>query len=544
MRNIHRKGERGFSLIIALLALMLLSAVGIGMMYTSTTETAVSGNFKAEETAYFAARAGIEEARDRLIPVPGNTAAYTIAPAVSALTMPGGGAFALYILNGGTTMADVTSLSSTNLLADDELCHDFPNQAGMSYVAPNIRCGTLPAGGWYTSTTSVTSTGGAVPLPMDYKWVRVTLKANNTYGGATPTSFVDSAMPGTNQVCLSGNSAGAYEIAPSAAGCAATTSPVYLLTALAMTRVGSGWARRIVQQEVAQYTNNYNLPGGLFAVGNGCGALSLGGGVNTGSFNSAAEATKTNPPSNLANSGGDVGTNGNASLDGGVGSTNIHGNIYTGDPTGVGPCPANGLTVSGSPAYSGMAGGLAPPPIAVPPMPNPLPPTTAQTYRGAQSLPAGAYGNVVIKGPTTLVGGASANNPAIFTMNSLALNGGGTLTITGYVVLNLAGVGQSTVLDLSGGGFANMSYDPRAFIINYGGTDNIYIGGGGQAYAEIDAPNAAITFRGGSDFYGQAIGRTIDDRGGTNFYWDTSLQPPPAVNTSTFHEIAMRELTY
>jgi Tfp pilus assembly protein PilX len=38
MSKMHRKGERGFSLLIALLALMLLSAVGIGMMYTSSTE--------------------------------------------------------------------------------------------------------------------------------------------------------------------------------------------------------------------------------------------------------------------------------------------------------------------------------------------------------------------------------------------------------------------------------------------------------------------------------------------------------------------------
>ena len=67
--------------------------------------------------------------------------------------------------------------------------------------------------------------------------------------------------------------------------------------------------------------------------------------------------------------------------------------------------------------------------------------------------------------------------------------------------------------------------------------------GGTDAYAVINAPNSPITFRGGSNFYGQAIGKTIDDQGGTNFYWDTSLVSPPP-NTNSFYAISMRELSY
>src|ERR1700693_2605668 len=66
----QQKTEQGFSLIVALLALMLLSAVAVGMMFIASTETAVSSNFKSEETAYFAARAGVEEVRDRMLPSP------------------------------------------------------------------------------------------------------------------------------------------------------------------------------------------------------------------------------------------------------------------------------------------------------------------------------------------------------------------------------------------------------------------------------------------------------------------------------------------
>src|SRR6266496_5098326 len=70
MHKMHQEKEQGFSLIVALLALMLLSAVAVGMMFMASTETAVSSNFKSEETAYFAARGGVEEVRDRMLPSP------------------------------------------------------------------------------------------------------------------------------------------------------------------------------------------------------------------------------------------------------------------------------------------------------------------------------------------------------------------------------------------------------------------------------------------------------------------------------------------
>src|SRR5258708_34371760 len=58
--------ERGGALGMALLVLLLLTAVGMGMILMSNTETNISANFKDEQTAYFAAKAGIEEVRDRL----------------------------------------------------------------------------------------------------------------------------------------------------------------------------------------------------------------------------------------------------------------------------------------------------------------------------------------------------------------------------------------------------------------------------------------------------------------------------------------------
>src|SRR5258708_12240158 len=65
--------EQGFALIIALLTLLLISAALMGMFIMSNTETNVSANFRDEQTAYFASKGGIEEARARLLPTATNT---------------------------------------------------------------------------------------------------------------------------------------------------------------------------------------------------------------------------------------------------------------------------------------------------------------------------------------------------------------------------------------------------------------------------------------------------------------------------------------
>src|SRR5207249_10911737 len=53
-------------MIIALFALLLLSVVGLGMMYSTNMETSINGNYRDKQTAFYAAMAGLQEARDRL----------------------------------------------------------------------------------------------------------------------------------------------------------------------------------------------------------------------------------------------------------------------------------------------------------------------------------------------------------------------------------------------------------------------------------------------------------------------------------------------
>ena len=314
-------------------------------------------------------------------------------------------------------------------------------------------------------------------------------------------------------------------------------TPVYLVTALAVTPSG---ARRIVQQELAHAPPVTPPNLGFFATGAGCSALNIAGNANTGSFNSATQNPPTNPPSNQSNTNGNVGANGSVSVGGS--STSVNGSISTNLPASLGACPANGVSKSGNPTMGPLTWLPNPYNPPVPPLPNPLPPQTSKTYKNTTLAP-GAYGNITLQGNVTLTGG-TPGNPAVYTINSLALNDNANLMITGPVVINLAGVGQASVLSMTGGSFSNSTYIPGNFAINYGGSGSMVVAGGNAAFAIINAPKAAISFHGGSKFYGAAVGSTIDDQGGTSLYWDMSTQIPPPVNNSLFHEISLRELSY
>ncbi|HEV8493583.1 MAG TPA: hypothetical protein VGR76_15005, partial [Candidatus Angelobacter sp.] len=58
--------ERGMALLLALFALLLLSAIGLGMVLASYTETRVDTNYNGSLRSYYAARSGLEEVRDRV----------------------------------------------------------------------------------------------------------------------------------------------------------------------------------------------------------------------------------------------------------------------------------------------------------------------------------------------------------------------------------------------------------------------------------------------------------------------------------------------
>ena len=554
MRIMNHRKERGIALLLSVLALLLLSAVAAGMIYMASTENSIAANFKSEETVYFAARAGIEEVRDRMIPSNG-VAPYNINSLLTSLNLPSSASpNVIYILqNNPTTPLTMSSVTGATYF-DDELCHDYAIGAMARSTTPKVRCTALPSGtAWYQTLTiaqggfsqAPTWTSGGTSNPLDWKWTRISVKASNS------TPYCIDGTTGTtcsNQTpavaCYDGTSE--KQVAPGTyatamAACASiSANPVYLLTSLAVSSTGT---RRVVQAEIAQTPLSSNQPGGLFATGVGCSPapLNFGGNITTGSFNSSTESTPTNPPSNLALSGGNVGANGGISVGGS--SAAINGTVASTLPPGTTGCPL-AITQSGHPSIGGETQ-MSSPYIPTTPTIPPHTPTSTKYKNGNTTLTAGTYGDIQITASATLtLTGGTVANPAIYNFNSISEAGQGTLAVTGPVVINIAGVGQATVLDLSGGGFTNSTNIPSDLIINYGGTGTVKMSGGSGAYFELNAPIAALTLVGNSTFYGSAVAQTITVQGSPNFYWDQATIPPPTTNTNPYNIVAMRELSY
>jgi hypothetical protein len=56
------RSERGVALIIAMMTMLLMSALGLALVMTATTETAIAGNFRNSSEALYAADAALERA--------------------------------------------------------------------------------------------------------------------------------------------------------------------------------------------------------------------------------------------------------------------------------------------------------------------------------------------------------------------------------------------------------------------------------------------------------------------------------------------------
>jgi Tfp pilus assembly protein PilX len=61
-----RDQQRGIALLMVLMALLIIGAIAAGAILLSNAETSISANFRDEQLAFFSAKAGIEEARDRM----------------------------------------------------------------------------------------------------------------------------------------------------------------------------------------------------------------------------------------------------------------------------------------------------------------------------------------------------------------------------------------------------------------------------------------------------------------------------------------------
>src|SRR5579862_4956421 len=249
--NDLRQHERGMALVLSLLALLLVSAVGLGLIYMSNTETSINSNYKDTQTAFFAMRAGLEEGRDRLR----SNATY---PLTLPTAFPPAAGSIVYITNPAASET-VTPQTFGSVYFDDEFCHENFSGSGVTWVASGTPCtaaGAVPTGSYSFVASESPNTGTAAALK--YKWVRVTLKQNGTTG--TPSnanSWVDSTQPAASQVCWDGtllkervSTAMGYATCALAKNAGFNVQPVYLITSMAITPLGS---RRVGQYEAGAY---------------------------------------------------------------------------------------------------------------------------------------------------------------------------------------------------------------------------------------------------------------------------------------------------
>lgn len=244
------KKERGMALLLTLFALLLLSGIGLFMVLSSNTETRIDANYGSNMRAYYGARSGLEEVRDR-IKYPSSSLGGLADLLPQDIAGNTGGV--LYVLNpaNGETI-DPTDITSAYF--DDDLCHAYN-----SGIPKGIKCGEVPtATNWQLASqlAEAPATG-----PLAYKWVRITMKTNRTAApffvdqGPAAAAMLAAGQTGApldTRICWDGQT---EQLLPSGgnATCDANgMQTVYMLTSLAVTSQASGvnGARKLLQAEV------------------------------------------------------------------------------------------------------------------------------------------------------------------------------------------------------------------------------------------------------------------------------------------------------
>jgi hypothetical protein len=225
---------------MSILALLLLTGVAMAMIFMSDTETAINNNYRDSQQAYFAAYAGLQEARVRLMNSGG-------ANDVHPTTMPtmGANTGVVYIRNRRAgenfTMAEIQNTGSQYF--DDQFCQESFN--GFPAGSANTPCSVAP-GATYAKLLDSLDPNYSTNSALDYKWVRISMKNNLS---TAPFSVDPASVNNTMPICWNGTK---QVILPAGAACELyalqNLTTVYRLTSLAIGPTGS---QRKLQMEVA-----------------------------------------------------------------------------------------------------------------------------------------------------------------------------------------------------------------------------------------------------------------------------------------------------
>jgi len=508
------RNERGIALVFVLFLLTTVSALAVSLTFLANSETYASGNYRLATQGRYGAESGIQKISNFLL----DPAQYN-----PATVTPGG------LVN--ANVSPVTWGGNPVILNSNIALSNYPDAAtAAAFAAPLATSGNLTAG-----NTRLTFSGQA-KLLTEYSFV-------DRFTGST-------AVAQTWEITSDATIGGVHSAVVEVSG--------------------------IIESRQVPAINY-----GAFRIDPGCASMNFVGNVGTDSYNSAAltgATVPTNANGKLYNNGGDVGTNGNLTIDG---SVNVKGDLYS-PKSGVGAC-VNGaanmtaLTESGAATVSGngapnQANSPKPLPKMVPfPTPTPQAPAPLDPLNGigagtcaslglvaAQCSVSGSTLTLTNNGPlpmrlpsmnlgnheNLLLQASSA--PGVsneFIMNSINLGAQSTLQVVEPaspvpVIINVVGKDRNGVtlavpIDTTAGTVSSpnvslcpacSTYDARFMEFIYGGDQTVMMRGHAATAGVIYAPNAYVDFAGTSDLYGAIIAKKIYGHGNFSIHYDQRLE--------------------
>jgi len=504
-----RRDERGIALLTVLFASLLLTVIGLGMMYSTNMETSINHNYRESQVALYAALAGLQEARQR-IKFPYEITPPELLPSTTAANI-------VYIVSNAST---VKPWDPANAYFDTELCQE--HVLGLTGT-PGVPCTATASGtAWYQYVDDSLSSSAPWNFsnPLEWKWTRIQLKGNNntpvpvngnatnssqacwngTSQMSTPTSYTTGCQPlgGVNAVTVVSPGTG-YTSTPSVTltggGGTGATANVYTVAET------TGYVTGIAVNNGGSYASppTVTLSGNATAVAvlSSTGSTVVTGGTVTSATVTSAGSGYTSSPAVTISGGGGSGALGTANLSAGAsvitGGSVTSANVTAGG-TGYSSAPAVTFAGGGGSGASGTA-------VMVPDGTGGV--ITGGTVT-ATTLTAGGSGytsppTVTFSGPGT---GASA---------TAVLSSTGTTVTTGSVsslTLSSGGSNYTTAptVTLNGGGGSGAT--ATAALATSGTVASVSLGSAGtQCYSS--ASDAVITFSGGGGGSGAAASAVL-----------------------------------
>lgn len=484
-----RSNQKGVALFFALIFILILSVVGVSIMFLSQSETWSSLNYRMMTQTRYGAEAGLNSAANYLVnqyaaPATGGSDPLSNYTTTTSPVQYGGNPVVL----------STTSSQSNYPVASVETA--FQSAAQGSITEGNVTV-NYTASATLVAMNQVTTAGGPATVQT---W---SITADGTINGVRNAHEEVTGIL-ERQVTFAVVPAPSYSVYGTGNQCGSLTFSGGVL--------------------VASYdSKNATLSGGNVVPDAYGGDIGSNGNLNE-SGGATVDGTMSTPRTGVGNC-----------ASGGVDAWTDSGKA----------------TVSGCnapPPASCVKGGLVnlsqPTVFTTPALPNPLPPTTniqitsnstcsslgitgCSGSAGNLILAPGSYGNINLSGGAQVTLSPGGN----YAINSINVSGNSTIspgaTNGSPVIINIAGQGQSNPLNFSGQAITNVNSSGVPVPINmqfvYAGTNTLNLSGGSQSAATIYAPNAPINLSGGSVWLGSIIGSTINDSGGVSVYYDREL---------------------